>query len=56
MFSRKCVCKLNISTVVGPLLAALNVNGLSFVPNIFGVIYIILTPSLQEGSDKELPL
>ena len=26
MFSRKCVCKLNISKVVRPLLAALSVN------------------------------
>ena len=28
MFSRKCVCKLNISKIVRPLLAALSVNGL----------------------------
>ena len=29
MFSRKCVCKLNISKIVRPLLAPLSVNGLS---------------------------
>ena len=28
MFSRKCVCKLNISKIDRPLLAALSVNGL----------------------------
>ena len=28
MFSRKCVCKLNISKIVSPLLAALSVDGL----------------------------
>ena len=28
MFSRKCVCKLNISKIIWPLLAALSVNGL----------------------------
>ena len=28
MFSRKCVCKLNISKIVRPLLAALSVNGI----------------------------
>ena len=28
LFSRKCVCKLNISKIVRPLLAALSVNGL----------------------------
>ena len=28
MFSRKCVCKLDISKIVRPLLAALSVNGL----------------------------
>ena len=29
MFSRKCVCKLNISKIVRPLLAAVGVNGLT---------------------------
>ena len=29
MFSRKCVCKLHISKIVRPLLAALSVNGLT---------------------------
>ena len=29
MFSRKCVCKLNISKIVRPLLAALSDNGLT---------------------------
>ena len=28
MFSKKCVCKLNIFKIVRPLLAALSVNGL----------------------------
>ena len=33
MFSRKCVCKLNISKIVRPLLAPLSVNGLKIYKN-----------------------
>ena len=31
MFSRKCVCKVNISKIVRALLAALSVNGLTLL-------------------------
>ena len=42
MFSRKCVCKLNISKIVRPLLAALSVNGLmqSHRPPSKDIIYL----------------
>ena len=37
MFSRKCVCKSNISKMLRPLLAALSVKGLSTVVHFYNL-------------------
>ena len=47
MFSRKCVCKLNIPKIVRPLLAALSVNGLTIF---FAVLPISPGPNFVQSS------